>query len=351
VTMQRTEGIPVDFAPIIDLPFVEVDLGKINNPIPIIFNDPRFNETIQFFAEAPSATRSLLTPKSQALLYTIIRNLRPSDIVEIGTYKGGTSESMARALQSNGVGTLHTLSPFDIERFGANLAHWPEELRKHVCYYPVDSMLFFAQLDQRKIRPELVLIDGNHDYEFVNFDLQASAQRITRGGFIFLDNVSQAGPYFAASEFLNNNSMWIDCGLKPRPKTSSKAFEHRSNIPYTDFFVIRAPWLYAITAKPFTFGVQRWTASPVNGLGLTLGEGSPAGKLNVQLILRAFSEDRIEEIAFEGCHTLLDGEQIADILLDRPAAVEGKFHEYWIETWLIWQGEDPLLLKSAPAPF
>ena len=103
VTMQQTAGIPVDFAPIIDLPFVEVDLGKINNPIPIIFNDPRFNETIQFFAEAPSATRSLLTPKSQALLYTIIRNLRPTHIVEIGTYKGGTSESMVRALLATGL--------------------------------------------------------------------------------------------------------------------------------------------------------------------------------------------------------------------------------------------------------
>ena len=39
-----------------------------------------------------------------------------------------------------------------------------------------------------------------------------------------------------------------------------------------------------------------------------------------------------------------------DIIFDRPMSVEGKFDEYWVEAWLVWEGNTPLPLKSAPVP-
>jgi predicted O-methyltransferase YrrM len=41
----------------------------------------------------------------------------------------------------------------------------------------------------------LVLVDGSHEYEFASFDIDAAPKRLERGGFIVIDNVSQAGPY------------------------------------------------------------------------------------------------------------------------------------------------------------
>jgi hypothetical protein len=107
-------------APLSEIPFAPIDLGTVENPIPQIVRAPEFAETERYFREAPSATRSLLNETSQALLYTVIRNQRPEHVVEIGTYKGGTSETLCRALQANGRGTLHTLSPFDAELFAGN---------------------------------------------------------------------------------------------------------------------------------------------------------------------------------------------------------------------------------------
>jgi predicted O-methyltransferase YrrM len=345
------EGSTVEFAPIVDVLFPAIDLSTIRNPIAAIIDHPRFKDTERFFATAPSVNRSLLTPLSQALLYTLIRNIRPHNVVEIGTYKGGTSETMTRALLSNGFGTLHTVSPFDVERFGAHFDFWPEPLRQHICYYPVDSMMYFAQLDRKGIRPELVLIDGNHDYEFVNFDLQASAQRLARDGFILLDNVSQAGPYFAASEFLDNNPLWADCGLTARPRTTTKAFEPRTTIPYTDFFIIRAPKLYVVGRRPLTFGVQAWSAVPVKGLKLSLGEGCSAGTLHVQAIFRAFSEKRVVETNCEAAQEIDGGTPEIEIAFAEPLGADGAFHAYGVEPWLVWDGAAPLMLRSAPTLF
>ena len=84
---------------------------QVANPVPAIVRGTEFEATKRFFAAGPSSTRSLLTSTAQALLYTVIRNLRPNNVVEIGTYKGGTSETLCRALQANGFGTLHTVSP------------------------------------------------------------------------------------------------------------------------------------------------------------------------------------------------------------------------------------------------
>ena len=318
--------------------------------MPAIVRGAEFEATKRFFAEGPSSTRSLLTSTAQALLYTVIRNLRPNNVVEIGTYKGGTSETLCRALQANGLGTLHTVSPYDVERFGAHYSYWPKELRKHVRYHSVDSMLFFSTLDREKIRPDLVLIDGNHDYEFVNFDLQASASRLTRGGFVFVDNVSQAGPFFATTEFMARHPMWIDCGITPRPQTTTKAFEDRSTIPYTDFFVLRSPMFYMVGKRPQTFGLVSWSSRDVRGLRLSLGEPRKPGTLHVQIILRAFSETRIEEIMRPASQAIDDRSTELDIIFDKPMSVEGKFDEYWVEAWLVWEGNTPLPLKSAPVP-
>jgi predicted O-methyltransferase YrrM len=52
---------------------------------------------------------------------------------------------------------------------------------------------FFMEAHRRQFG--LVLVDGSHEYEFASFDIDAAPKRLERGGFIVIDNVSQAGPY------------------------------------------------------------------------------------------------------------------------------------------------------------
>ena len=69
------------------------------------------------------------------------------------------------------------------------LAWWPDELQHHVRYMHMNSADFYIEIEKQGLRPDLVFVDGNHDYEFALFDIQCAARRIARGGS-FIDNIS-----------------------------------------------------------------------------------------------------------------------------------------------------------------
>lgn len=341
-----------EVAPAIDIRYPTLDLMSLDNPIPAILAAPELPDTVRFFAEGPSVTRSLLTPLAQALLYTVIRNQRSEHVVEIGTYKGGTTEALARAVQANQRGTVHTVSPFDGERFGENFSRWPRELQDCVRYHEINSMGFYILSDVEHLQLDLVLVDGNHDYEFANFDIQAAARRLAPGGFIFIDNVAQAGPFFAVIDFLQANPDWTDCGMTPLVREYQHAFElNRTNVPSTDFAILRAPHGYSVGARSRSFGSIPWPGDHVDGMRLRLREPTVRGELRVECILRAFRDDRIDELT---ARVTLDIESNAtelEIKFDDPPSTNERFDRYFVEWWLTWAGERPLLLAAPPAAF
>ena len=350
--MTQSEEVRPIIGPIVDIPFLEMNLTRSPDPILQIYNSVEFSATRKFFESSPSARRSLLTDTAQALLYTIIRNLRPSNIVEIGTYMMGTSEGMARALCANGKGLLHTVSPFDAHNVHAILPFWPSELRPHVRYHQMDSMAFFMHLDDESIRPDLVLIDGNHDYEFASFDLQASARRIKTAGFIFMDNVSQAGPYLACRDFLQTNPEWTNCAAKRETAREIKAFDpDRTNIPMTDFYILRAPAFHPVGSRPVTLGAMPWSDEAVGGVRLSLATMAPTGTLHIQCILRGFSEFRLQETVGEAKVPISCGADQIDVSFQRPLRTAGQFNRHTVEIWLAWLGERSLNLSTPPRPY
>jgi predicted O-methyltransferase YrrM len=341
-----------EVGPITDIPWPKISLDEHANPVPALVQSADFAECAQFFADCPSTTRSLLPRKARALLYSVIRNLRPDHVLEIGTYKGGTAEGLARAVQANGHGVAHTVSPFDAERFARTVACWPAELQQQVRYHPVDSMAFFITADQERLRLGVVLVDGNHDYEFASFDIQAAAQRLQPGGFIFVDNVSQAGPYFAVRDFLAQHPDWIDCCEALGSPSSTRAFDReRTTIPNTDFIVLRAPSYYSVGNRPKTFGEVGWIDQPVQGLRLSFARPPEAGTLHIQCVLRGFSEALLAEVDGVGQQTIAGGETEIDIALATPISLPGRFDRYLVEPWLTWPNGQPLALNTPPTPF
>lgn len=335
----------------LEVPFPKVDLSAYLNPLPVIFDTAEFAETIRYFAESGSTSGALLPPAAQALLYTIIRNQRPEQVLEIGTFKGGTTAAMARAVHLNGMGTVHTVGPFDAEHFGANFRHWSHPLQRVVRFYPVNSMSFFMQAEDERLSLDLALVDGNHDYEYATFDILTAARFLVPGGFMFVDNISQVGPFRAAIDFLRENPTWIDCGMHPLPKTFERAFDRtRSNVPNTDFAIFRSPRARAINAIPQTFGNIGWSSDPVNGIRLST-EPSPSGTLCIECILRAFREDRIVEIDGLKVQAVAANETNIEIRLDNALQAEGEYPRHMVETWLTWNGDRPLQLLQPPVHF
>ena len=148
---------------------------------------------MQTFANSPSIKGALDSPDSQALLYSLIRLLRPDNAVEIGTYMASTTEAMARAIADNGTGMLQIVDPFGAGMSPRIIGRWPRGLQNVTRLHLINSMMFFAEMQKNGERTDLVFVDGNHDYEFALFDIQCAARVINPGGFIVIDNIASRG--------------------------------------------------------------------------------------------------------------------------------------------------------------
>src|SRR5215471_14074198 len=120
----------VDVDAPVDIPYPDIDLDAHLDPLPVISQAPELAEASAFFLHSPSASRSLVSAVAQAMIYSLVRNLRPSHVFEIGTYLAGTAEAICRGLYANGRGILHTTDPFGGDRVPPVLACWPAPLRE-----------------------------------------------------------------------------------------------------------------------------------------------------------------------------------------------------------------------------
>ena len=204
----RLDGLDkgLDVEPITDIAWPSIDLAQCGDPVLAVLSSTEFESATRFFADNPASQRSLVSPQAQALLYSILRNLRPNHVFEIGSYKAGTTEALCRALHANGHGLVHTVDPFRADYITATIKHWPPELLKHVRVHSMSSMDFYMDMERQGIHPGVVFVDGNHDYEFALFDIGRAAKYMSHGGFIFVDNIAQPGPFLAARDFLTRQS-------------------------------------------------------------------------------------------------------------------------------------------------
>src|SRR5580704_6540026 len=104
---------------------------------------------LPYFYQYPP--RSLMDPDERALLYCLIRAIKPENVVEIGTYFAGTTEVLARAVWENGVGCVSQA-----------MTAWPESLRAITTCSFDNSMSFLTQLLQAATPIDFILIDGAH---------------------------------------------------------------------------------------------------------------------------------------------------------------------------------------------
>jgi predicted O-methyltransferase YrrM len=349
----RLEGLDsrVGVKPVAAIPAPIVDLASAN-PVAAIMGSAEFAAATQFFADNPVVERSLVSPQSQALLYCLIRNLKPEHVFEIGSYRAGTTEAMCRALHANGAGVAHTVDPYCAEHVAVVLKHWPPALHDHVQLHAMDSMSFYMTMRREGIRPALIFVDGNHDYEFAMFDIACGARSIAPGGFIFVDNIAQAGPFFGGRDFLNTNPGWRELGSSARDYNPAKAFDrHRTTVINTDFMVLQAPSNYWIGERPRNFGPVRWRRSGIDGLRISIRPPNRAGTLHVQAILRGFGA-LPAELPLEA--TVQLGPELTEtsvaIAFTPPGRLIGDFVHFTVEPWLIWHGPEPLQLTAPPEP-
>jgi predicted O-methyltransferase YrrM len=342
--IQSHVGLPASLI----VPCATVDMN-ISRPLEAIVTASECKAARDLFVHHGFWDDAVVSHEGLSIFYSLLRNLQPNNVVEIGSFKGKTAFVLAHALHANGRGSLHTVGPFDEERFMPLYKQWPMPLQDVTRFYSENSAAFFMEADQKQIEFDFVFIDGNHDYEFCLFDLQCAARRMRRGGFIAVDNVSQAGPLCATLDFLKSNPEWVDCGLSSTPSYPTTAFgPGRSNIPDTDFMIIRAPPFYSISSVPFTFGDVPWEHNNVGGVIVHVDEEAE-GILHVQWVLRSFGPLGPIEIASSIEHPIDGSNQEVTISLSTPLEVRSGDH-YSVEIWFSWRGAGKLRFRQPPQP-
>jgi predicted O-methyltransferase YrrM len=306
--------------------------------------------------------RSVMSDGSRAVLYSLIQMLRPQVVAEIGTAFAGTTEVLARALWESGGGILHTTDPFGADRCPGIIGSWPRELQEITRYYRLSSMDFFLALDHQRVALDMVLVDGNHDYEFALFDLLMSARLLRPGGIIFMDDSEQSGPFYAARAFLAENRAWKEIGKAVASYDRFRPFEGatRSSVPDTSFVVLQAPKYLSIDGVPRSSGQLRTELPVVKALSLDLPAQVSSGTLFCQVFLRAFADSNrdIQELqSLESIRLdLRGGPQSFPLKLSKPLHMPSKYEKVPLtyEIDLSWQADDPtsppLFISSQPTP-
>ena len=97
------------------------DVHTMNNEraldLQTLLSSAEYGTARDFFRNDPYWQKSITGHEGVALLYELVRLMRPSIVVEIGTFEGRTAQAIAKALLRNASGIIHTVGPFDRERF------------------------------------------------------------------------------------------------------------------------------------------------------------------------------------------------------------------------------------------
>lgn len=316
------------------------------NPIPAILSSAEFAEVRAIMAARASMADALVTPDAQALLYILIRQIRPGRAIEIGTYKASTTEAMAMAVADNSVGRLLTVDPFGRSVVPPIMSRWPQRLIDVTDANFIDSMMFFAEMIRRNERAGLIFIDGNHDYEFALFDIQCAAKLIEPSGFLMIDNIAQPGPYFAALTFMERGRGlgWIECGNSLERYRDGEIFDrHRTTIHNTDFCILRAPRAIALGAAPQCFGDLPWRDGQSRLVIDRANAG--AGILRAQFVIRIFESTPREII--ETANATSENAETISLQIVFPSS-DDRDARRTIEPWLTWSGQSELQMRDYP---
>jgi hypothetical protein len=141
-------------------------------------------------------------------LLASVLNLR-GDIIEIGSWQGKSTSFLARSCKDFSNGIVHSIDPFtgnpgkakkykimlddlsDLqENFIKNMKS--HGLENYIKLYNMTSEKAFPQM--KNVRARLIFIDGNHDYEYVKFDIKSFSKFLLKHGIIVLDDYKNTFP-------------------------------------------------------------------------------------------------------------------------------------------------------------
>lgn len=302
--------------------------------------------------------QSLLSGKSRAILYSLTRFLKPNHVLEIGTYRAGSSEIIVRAMLQNSKGILTTIDPFGQERIPSILATWTPSFKNHINFLPLSSMDCFIKLGDN-YRFEIIFVDGDHSYEHALYDLQMAMRYVTPGGVVIMDNAEQTGVYWAVKSLLSVYPDWCELGSSLAKHDIRNPYDTMtSSIPGTSFLILQAPDRIFVHQHPRSFEIKNVPEAGLVGFDFFFKGEQKDGYINALIFFRSFMHGGKPGIEQQNCierFPIAAGSTIHRILFSKPFITSldpaDSYRTYEIVmTYISNEGDGFLEMTSAPVP-
>ena len=163
----------------------------------------------------------------------IFNTLKPTKILEIGSFLGGSARIMAKHVKAMGIdaevvcvdtwlgsfehwdgtaGKVHFQNgrPVLYHQFLSNVVH--ADLQDIITPFPIDSTNAFIFLNNIGYVPDFVYVDGAHDYASAGLDMMNAGKIVRVGGVVLVDDFHHGPIREAAATVFRNNI--IDLGGK-----------------------------------------------------------------------------------------------------------------------------------------
>lgn len=170
------------------------------------------------------------TKEKASAIMELIRDVRPSACLEIGTFAGSTTLPIARALQFNGHGLLYSVDAWDnyaaVENVDAKdpnyvwLAGYNMRSLQNQCLYWVNQLNLGSICNLIQMRSDelanqlgyysldLLYLDGNISSEGSLLDAILFFPKVRYGGYIVMPDGQHPNKKETVS-FLMNNARWL----------------------------------------------------------------------------------------------------------------------------------------------
>lgn len=167
--------------------------------------------------------------------YALIRNLKPANILVIGSRKGFIPATIALACKDNGTGHVDFVDAgFDQDepaRHWSGIGFWKKEdparhfakigISEHITTHVMQSEAYAAKFPGKRF--QYIYIDGDHSYKGVKRDWQLFWPKLDRTGFMVFHDVVATGSMGAGT--FGVGKLWKQISKKhaiifPFPKSS-----------------------------------------------------------------------------------------------------------------------------------
>ena len=226
---------------------------------------------------------SLLQKNAKFFLYQLIKSMNFKSVLEIGTYKAGTTKLISEAITEEGLVITLEANKNKQDYIKEEILSWEEKYQKNTISITTTSNDFFnVSKFNEKIWFDLTFIDGDHTYVGALEDLLNSARFSAPGAIIVVDDAVQPPVFNAVKDFLYLNRDWTEVGrvfedknqnyIKPKPSFNS--------IP---FLILKGPDSQNIGQK--NYSVFREFKNTLNGLNIKLSKPASKGELHTRFLI------------------------------------------------------------------